>query len=120
MSNNSVSDRNREVVKRLYDAGKAGDMEGIGALVSADVLLVQSPGHPVPGRWEGRQAMLDGAGKVFEALHSTGIDVKEIVADGPERVIGLVEALGEDSDGNSYRMPVAETFLVRDGKVVEI
>jgi ketosteroid isomerase-like protein len=36
---------NREIVRRLYDAGSAGDMDAIAALVADNVLLVQSDGH---------------------------------------------------------------------------
>ena len=120
MTGTSIAEQNRDVIRRLYAASNAGDNDTIDSLITDDVVLVQSGGHAVPGTWNGKPAMMQAMAEVFAALHNTGVDVHEIVADGPTRVIGLVDALGTDTDGNPYAMPIAETFKVRDGKVVEI
>jgi ketosteroid isomerase-like protein len=51
---------------------------------------------------------------------TTGISVREIVADGPHRVIGLVDAHGTAHDGTAWTMPVAECFWIDDGKITDI
>jgi ketosteroid isomerase-like protein len=81
--------------------------------------LTQAPGHPVPGHWTGPDA--DAAiARVFQTLGNTDITVREIVADGPHRVIGLVDAHGTAQDGKAWTMPVAECFWIEGGKVTDI
>jgi ketosteroid isomerase-like protein len=84
-----------------------------------DYLLTQAEGHPVPGRWRGQDATA-AAARVFEVCGTTGITIREIIADGPNRVIGLVDAHGTAANGRSWTMPVAECFWIVDGKVTEI
>ena len=120
MPEHDQTERNRTVIQRLYAAATAGDSAAIESLIDDSCVLTQSPGHPVPGTWTGREAMLQGMAQVFGVLRNTGITVHEIVADGPTRVIGLVDAHGTDTSGDAYEMPVAEIFEVADGKVTEI
>ncbi|MER6958758.1 nuclear transport factor 2 family protein [Streptomyces sp. NPDC000618] len=114
-----VTERNRDVVRRLYDSVMSGDLSGIAPLRSADYRLTQAPGHPVPGTRIGDDASAAG-GLVFSALGIEGLTVQEIVADGPYRVIGLVELFGKDADGQPWTMPVAECFKVEDGVITDI
>jgi ketosteroid isomerase-like protein len=120
MSEISTTEQNRDVIRRLYAAVQSGDGPAIAELIADDCVLSQSGGHPVPGTWNGREQMMQGMSQVFAAIHNTGVTVHEIVADGPSRVIGLVDALGRDARGETYEMPVAECFKLRDGKVIEI
>jgi ketosteroid isomerase-like protein len=111
---------NRSVVQAIYAAAAAGDFAGVEAVLADDVVLIQCDNHPTPGVWRGRADAMKGLSALFEALRTTGVEVHEVVADGPERVVGLMEAKGLDSRGEPYSMPVAELFLVRDGKIAEI
>jgi ketosteroid isomerase-like protein len=120
MTRSAAAEQNRGVIRSLYDALNRGDSAAMAALIDDECVLTQSPGHPVAGVWAGRDAMTEGMGKVFAALHNTGATVHEIVADGPSRVIGLVDALGIDANGDPYATPVAECFEVHDGKVCDI
>ena len=122
----SLSDRNREIVRTVYEiagrgAGTDHDryMAEHRRYVSDAYSLTQAPGHPVPGHWTGPDA--DAAiARVFAACGNTGITVREIVADGSHRVIGLVDAHGTAHDGTPWTMPVAECFWIEDGKVTDI
>jgi hypothetical protein len=73
----------------------------------------------VPGTWTGTDAT-EAAGRVFARFGTTGITVNEIIADGPNRVIGLVDAHGIAANGKRWTMPVAECFWVENSKVSEI
>ena len=115
----SVTDRNREIVRKVYQIADRGDMAEHGQYTSDGYGLTQAPGHPVPGHWTGPDA--DAAiARVFQTLGNTGITVREIVADGPHRVIGLVDAHGTAQNGEPWTMPVAECFWIEDGKVTDI
>jgi ketosteroid isomerase-like protein len=115
------TEANREVITRLYEAADAFDMDTIQSLFAERCVLIQAEGHPaVPGSHEGRDAVVATSARAFTEMRSTGVTVLEIVADGPHRVIGLVEAHGTDLTGEPYTMPVAECFLVEAGQVIEI
>jgi ketosteroid isomerase-like protein len=115
----SVSDRNREIIRKVYNIADGGDMAELGQYMSGGYSLTQAPGHPVPGHWTGPDA--DAAmARVFQACGTTGVTVREIIADGPHRVIGLVDAHGIAHDGKPWTMPVAECFWIEDGKVTDI
>jgi ketosteroid isomerase-like protein len=122
----TIIDRNREIVRKIYEIADRGAgteheqyMAEHGQFMSAHYSLTQAPGHPVPGHWTGPHA--DAAiARVFNVCGNTGITVREIVADGPHRVIGLVDAHGTAQDGTPWTMPVAECFWIEDGKVTDI
>jgi uncharacterized protein len=110
----------REIIRKLYAAADAGDMAGVRSMLAEDITLQQADGHPYPGTWHGIDDVMAAMGEVFARLRLTGITVREIVGDGGERVVGLVDSHGTDARGNSYTMPVAEFFLVADGRVRDI
>ncbi|MEE1797689.1 MULTISPECIES: nuclear transport factor 2 family protein [unclassified Streptomyces] len=114
-----ATERNREIVRRLYDGVISGDLSALAALRSPDYRVTQAPGHPVPGTWTGDDAGVAG-GRVFAALGIEGLTVQEIVADGPHLVIGLVELHGTDAGGAPWTMPVAEYFHLEDGLITDI
>jgi ketosteroid isomerase-like protein len=122
---------NREVIEQVYAAAKEGNEPVYRSLMAADCVLYEPPNHPAirgtlepqapAAVWTGLDQVLRGIGQVFAALRLTGVTVHEIVADAnSERVIGLVDVHGTDHQGKPYTMPLAEVFLVRDGKVREV
>lgn len=120
MSAVASAEANREVVQAIYDAAATGDFACVQSLLADDIVLLESDSHPTPGRSEGKPAVLAAMGRLVEVLRTTEVRVHEILADGPERVAALIDAIGTDSTGQPYSMPVVELFLVRDGQVVEI
>ena len=108
------------MIEKVYAAAAAGDFAGIEALLADDVVLVQCDNHPTPGVCTGKPAVLARLGELFQALRTTGVEVREVVANGPHRVVGIMDALGTDVHGQPYSMPVAELFLVNDGEVTEL
>ncbi|AXG77703.1 nuclear transport factor 2 family protein [Streptomyces paludis] len=115
----SVADRNREIVRKVYEVADSGALGELGTYLSDSYTLVRPAGGPVPGQWNGSDA--DAAlGRLFPMVGTRSVTVREIVADGPNRVIGLVDAHGVNPAGESWTMPVAELFWVEGGKVTEI
>src|SRR5581483_6201567 len=114
------AEANREVVQAIYDAAATGDFACVQSLQANDILRLDVVTPPPPDRSEGKPAVLAAMGRLVEVLRTTEVRVHEILADGPERVAALIDAIGTDSTGQPYSMPVVELFLVRDGQVVEI
>jgi ketosteroid isomerase-like protein len=111
--------RNKELIREVYAVGDSGDLSRLASLMADDYVLTQADGHPVPGTWKGKNATA-AAARVFARCGTTGITVHELIADGPNRVIGLVDAHGIDPNGQPWTMPVAECFWVENGKVTDI
>lgn len=120
---------NREVVQSIYDAADTGDVGAIEKVLHDEVVLLEPAHHPAvltdaehrdpPGVWRGRDQVIVGVTKVFTALRLTGVDLHALVADG-DRVVGILTVHGHDHRGEPYTMPLAETFKLADGKVIEI
>jgi hypothetical protein len=117
----SLTDRNRAAVREIYDAAVRLDTSVLERYLADDVRLVEPAGHPV-GRtlWEGRTAFMAGLLDVFTLLRVTALRVHEIVADGPHRVIGLLDIVTDDEHGAECTVPLAEVFRWEDGRITEI
>jgi ketosteroid isomerase-like protein len=113
----SAMERNVVLVRRLYDAFEALDLDAILEIVSPDVVVVQAPELPWGGEFQGH----DGLGRFFGLLSEhirSKVTHEEIFAAG-DRVVqvgrtrGTVTATGQPFD-------IAEMHLltVNDGKVV--
>jgi ketosteroid isomerase-like protein len=100
--NSDIVGRNRELIRRMYQAAAAGDMEAFFDSVADEVIVIRSDGHPAPGRWVGKEEMKRALGA---KPHPASAQVSEIIADGPERVIVLVDEDFVDQDGKTISMP---------------
>lgn len=76
-------------------------------------------GFHVPGSWTGEDANAARL-KIFGTLGIDGVKTHEMIADGPNRVIALVEPTGLDGAGKRWSMLLAEFFWIEDGKVTDI
>jgi uncharacterized protein len=120
MSTLTTIERNRELIRQVYALAAVGDLEAITSFYSADYRLTQSPSHPVPGSWAGAEATNAGI-EVFRTCGTSGVTVLEIVADGPHRVVAIVDAHGTAPvSGEQWTMRVSEHFWIEDGRITEI
>ena len=76
------------------------------------------PGR-VPGRWVGAGATKAGI-EVFQTCGTSGVTVLEIVADGPRRVVAIVDVHGmAPASGEQWTMRFSEHFWIEDGRIAE-
>jgi ketosteroid isomerase-like protein len=115
----STADQNREFIRQVYTLANAGELEQIAPFYAGNYRLTQSPGHPVPGSWVGQEAT-EASIRVFNTCGTHRVTIHEIIADGPHRVIGIVDAHGTTPGGRDWTMPVSEHFWIEDGKITDI
>jgi ketosteroid isomerase-like protein len=120
VSVSDVTTANRELAARLYAAEEAGDFEGVLACFSDDCVFRVPANHPVPGPWSGIDRIVAAFGEWMPLIKPTSMVLRELVADGEERVIALAEAHGVDGEGRPWSMPAAEFLTVRGGRIVEV
>ena len=116
MGDDELSLRNRQIVVDFYAAGVRGDLELFVSYLSDDFVLYEPPFLPYGGAYHGRQAMLEGFGKIGEYLDVSGLEVDHLVADG-EHVIGILRA---PDRATGELVLIAEESTLRDGKIVEM
>ncbi|NMO51659.1 SnoaL-like domain-containing protein [Actinoplanes sp. TBRC 11911] len=114
-----MSTDNRQLISDLYKFAATGDFVRLGELMAPDYALVQSPGHPMAGTWEGAAATA-AAGQFSQALGISGITVHDIATDGPHRVMSLVDLIGTDGAGRPWTMPLVECFRIENGRITEV
>jgi limonene-1,2-epoxide hydrolase len=100
-----------ECVQGIYDAFHALDLEGVYARLHDDVIYQNMAQEPVVGK-QALRAMWSG----FDHIDSLDLKIHHMIADGDvvmnERLDHLVLA------GRDVFIPMAATFIVRDGKVI--
>jgi putative intracellular protease/amidase/ketosteroid isomerase-like protein len=115
----SVEETNKAIVRRAYELAAANDLEALFEVRAADYRLTLPEGHPVPGSWTGLDANA-ARERIFAAIGADGMNTHELVADGPHRVIAIVEPTGLDGAGHRWSMLLTELFSIKDGKVTDI
>src|SRR6201994_1775710 len=90
-----VEEANKAIVRRAYELAAANDLEALFEVRAADYRLTLPDGHPVPGSWTGLDSNA-ARERIFAAIGADGITAHELVADGPHRVIAIVEPTGLD------------------------
>jgi ketosteroid isomerase-like protein len=84
------------------------------------IRVIEAESLPYPGVWEGLDGFVTLLETVFGIWKDCHLDVRHLVADG-EWVVALLEMRGaETKSGIPFKMPMAEVFRVKNGKVVEI
>jgi ketosteroid isomerase-like protein len=107
----------RSVVQALYDRTARGDWAGAEELLTDDFFVSEGSGLPYAGVYRGRGALRELMDIVFGMLDIAALDVHEITV-GEEYAVGVLDMVlaGEPQ----VRLPIAEIFRFRDGKVCEI
>lgn len=112
-----TEERNIKYVRDLFAATGGGDWNTAESMLTADFLVSEADTLPFAGVYRGPGALQ----KLFEIVMASagvvGLDIHEITAGG-DRVVALLDLLLEGTP--PARVPLAETFRFRDGKVCEI
>ena len=115
----SVREATREVVQKAYDALNAGNVEAFLAQLAEDVVLYEADGAPTSGVFKGKAALLQAFPQLASGYGLRGVVLHHLIVDG-DRAVGLIDILCTSKSGTEFTMPTAESWLVRDGKAIEI
>ena len=122
MTNEDIeqAEQNKATVRKFYDAIDHGDRESLKFLLRPGFTTVHAPGHPVGGTFKGSAEIMEAARRNRELFGPTKIDVKELVADSPDRVVIVVELSGVDASGEPWSFPAVELADFVGGKLAQI
>jgi ketosteroid isomerase-like protein len=109
--------RNRRLIEELFAATGRGDWAAAAGMLTDDFIATEAGTLPFGGVYRGRGALQDLFILVMGSAGVTGLDIQQITAGG-DRVVVLLDMIL--SGPPEVRVPVAETFRIRDGQVCEI
>jgi ketosteroid isomerase-like protein len=110
---------NAELVRRGLRAFADQDMRAVGELFADDIVWHVPGDSPLSGDYKGKEEVFGFFAKLGELSGgSFRLDVHDVIGN-DEHVVALVTASGSRPDGRSLEMRLAQTFHIRNGKVVE-
>ena len=112
----TVAERNKALVLKLYDAISRADVEDFFAGCSPDMVIHEASSMAVGGVYRGMEELGGLLGQLAGAYDMTTIQMDRIVADGD-----FVVAMGNfKTADHSYLVKITEWWQIEDGKVVEV
>jgi len=114
---------NVDVVRRLFQAVEARDIEPMYELYDGDVIVREAPSLPYGGEYRGHDGILQhGIGYVqaWDPLQTD--DDRQLEAEfsgAGDRVFVRWRQKAHGGDGRPLNLPVVSAYRVRDGRVVE-
>ena len=109
--------RNLKVVEALFAATRSGNWAAAEELLTEDFFVTEADTLPFAGVYRGRRALHDLFMKVVSEAGVVEMDLQQITAGG-DRVVALLDLVLGGPE--TVRVPLAETFRLRDGRVCEI
>jgi ketosteroid isomerase-like protein len=114
-----MSQENVEIVRRMFELFRQGNVDGVAEQMSDDVLCVTSPNQPDAQAFRGRAEFVAYGRSWLEVFDQYDVDTTEFVDRGDYVVVvGRVRARGRSS-GAVIEDEDAWLYRIRDGKVVE-
>ena len=111
---------NVDVIKSLYQAFAAGDIDSVRTLLDPSVEWIESDGIPYSGTFKGYEAVLTGVfAKIGAEWDNFTAHVDQFIDAGD-----IVVTLGTDSGtykatGQNMSAPTASIWTLKDGKVIK-
>lgn len=105
-----------EVVKQLYTAQAAGDLDAVMGLCSSDVVIVQDEALPWGGRFVGRDGVADFAVRLFGTIDSEVMTTSMFVAGDSVVQYGRTQGTVR-ANRASFDIPECHIFTFRAGLV---
>jgi ketosteroid isomerase-like protein len=112
-----MEERNIKFIQTMFEATSKGDWETAEKMVTSDFFVIEADSLPFAGVFRGIKGMQELYSVVMSSTGVTGIDTQQITAGG-DYVVVLAELVLEGTP--PVRVPLAETFRFRDGKVCQI
>jgi ketosteroid isomerase-like protein len=116
-----VSEANKALVRRFFDAMRAGDAS-LPELLSDDASWWVPPSSPLGGTYAGRERVLAlmGSGvSLYDASVPFAIEIEQMVAEGDWVAVQMVMA-ARTAKGADYRNHYHFAFRVRDGRICAV
>jgi ketosteroid isomerase-like protein len=108
----------KETIAKAYAAIAEGDGATFIGLLADDVVMTEPEGHPFPGVFRGKDAVVGAFPGILGALGIQGLKVLHLLADG-DLVVGMIEITCTSKSGDAVIAPVLEAWTVRNGQIVE-
>ncbi len=116
-----MSSSNLDVVRGIYDAFASGDVEGVLARFSPDIVWNEAESFPYAdgNPYVGPQAVLEGVfARCVGEWDGFGVEVEEII-DAGDTVVALGRYVGTHKEtGRAQRTQIAHVWRLADGVVV--
>ena len=111
---------NIEIVRELYEAGTAGDLERMLRHIDPGFICYEAPSLPYGGEYHGPEGLSRLFTAVFSRFDAFKVEVKELLDAGPTVVVIINLRVTLKGSGRTVEMPVVEIWRLREGKVVEL
>jgi ketosteroid isomerase-like protein len=108
------------IIRKLYAARVAGDVEAIMPFAAPDVefVLAGDPGaSPVPGRLRGTDALRPQLEKLFAVFKFHSYDIVTLVVEGSNAAVRARATLTSTITGATVDMEFGDFFTFKDGRV---
>src|SRR3954454_8844273 len=112
-----MSQENVEIVRAVYEAWNAGDMDAFRDLYDPDVIMRPPEGWPEPGPFVGREAVMREWEHVRDAWHADVVEPISDFVDAGDRV-AVRHTWRAAGHGPEVNIEVTNVVMVRKGKIV--
>src|SRR5436190_22624366 len=111
-----MSQENVEIVRAMFEAYSAGDMDAFRELHDPDVIGRMPEGWPEPG-FVGREAVMRGLEQLRETWDATSVRPVSDFIDAGDRVVVRLAYHGE-GHGPEMNFEMTQVITVRNGKIL--
>lgn len=105
------------LVETLYARARAGDWDGVEALLSPDLVIHEPPSLPFGGDWTGRDALRRLFARVMGRWDDPRVEIETIVGDDRHVVALLRFTMTSKVTGRTFTQPVAEVSVIEAGLI---
>jgi ketosteroid isomerase-like protein len=112
---------NSDILKRGYEAFNSGDVETVSEVFADDASWEgpNTPGVPMSGVNEGKEAVLKALGQIGEDFERFHVSPDEMVEEGGTIVV-LSHVDGRTKSGNEIKLPGVEIWRMSEGKAKRV
>jgi ketosteroid isomerase-like protein len=110
---------NAAKARAALEAFVAGDIDGLAASITDDVVWHAPGTNRFSGMFEGKAAVLARFARMREAGIETSFEIHDVIAN-DEHVVALVHLHVSNADGASYDQQQVQVMHVRDGSLAEL
>jgi ketosteroid isomerase-like protein len=109
---------NAEMARRAYNAFLTGDMEGMGALMSDDIVWHAPGNNPLSGTYRGKEEVFEFFGKIAELSDGPmQMDIHDVLAN-DDHAVALLTVTASRA-GKTLNGRAVHTMHVADGQLTE-